>query len=49
MRSMRGTTLENLPGHLAEVWYRSLNPNDGPSIFKNILFDLKKFYGEVDC
>jgi len=40
MRSMKGTTLQNLPGHLAEQWFRSLHPKDGATIFKCLINEM---------
>lgn len=43
MRSMSGTNTANLPGHLAEIWYRSINDKDSSILFKNILSLLSKY------
>lgn len=41
MRSMKGTSQANLPGYLAEIWYRSIIPKEPSTVFKNILNLLK--------
>ena len=43
MRSRKGTTQANLQGHLAETWYRSINPKDPSMLFINLLKELKTF------
>lgn len=43
MRAMRGTTEQNLQGHLAEFWYRSTLEKKGKLVFRDILFQLKSF------
>lgn len=37
MKQMKGTSLRNLPGHLAEHWFRSQYPKEGYIIFEKIL------------
>ena len=43
MKLMKGTSLKNLPGHLAEQWFRSTVTKDGPSVFKSLIHILKSF------
>jgi hypothetical protein len=46
MKSMKGTSFKNLPLHLAEFWYRSIQPQNGADFFKALVNDMKDYYGK---
>jgi hypothetical protein len=47
MKSMKGTCQENLPGYLAEQWYRSIHGKNCLLIFENVLKLLNKYSYDV--